>query len=184
VAQIDNVTTRRAEPEDANLVARLHADSWRRHYRGAYSDAFLDDDVETDRLKVWTERLTTQDGKTATFMAEDDGTFCGFIHLVFDNDPVWGSLVDNLHVVWTRKGGGIGSRLMAEAANAVLGRGNGGLYLWVLEQNEAGQAFYRSRGGVCTGRRLVTSPGGVPGRLNGAPLAFRFAWEDPAALIS
>ena len=30
---------------DANAIAALHADSWRRHYRGAYSDAFLDGDV-------------------------------------------------------------------------------------------------------------------------------------------
>jgi hypothetical protein len=32
-------------PGDAPAVAGLHADSWRRHYRGAFSDAFLDRDV-------------------------------------------------------------------------------------------------------------------------------------------
>jgi ribosomal protein S18 acetylase RimI-like enzyme len=184
VATIANVTIRRAQPEDAYLIAHLHADSWRRHYRGAYSDTFLDGDVEADRLEVWTERLETQEGKAATFMAEVGGTFCGFIHLVFDNDPVWGSLVDNLHVVWSRKRGGVGSRLMAEAANALHGRDKGGLYLWVLEQNTAGQAFYRARGGICTGRRLVAAPGGVPDRLNGAPVALRYAWVDPVDLIA
>jgi GNAT superfamily N-acetyltransferase len=183
VAHVAGVTVRRAQSEDADAIARLHADSWRRHYRGAYSDAFLDGDVEADRLKVWIERLTAQDGRTATFLAEDNRAFVGFIYLIFDHDPEWGSLVDNLHVTWTRKRGGIGSQLMAKAAAAVLERGDGGLYLWVLEQNKAGQAFYGARDGICTGRRLVLAPGGVGDRLNGAPVALRYAWVDPAALI-
>ena len=36
---------RAAGPGDANAIAGLHADSWQRHYRGAFSDAFLDHDV-------------------------------------------------------------------------------------------------------------------------------------------
>jgi GNAT superfamily N-acetyltransferase len=36
---------RAAGPGDANAIAGLHADSWQRHYRGAFSDAFLDNDV-------------------------------------------------------------------------------------------------------------------------------------------
>src|SRR6188768_3459087 len=43
---------RPATAGDAGQIAALHADSWRRHYRGAYSDAFLDGDVLTDRLRV------------------------------------------------------------------------------------------------------------------------------------
>jgi hypothetical protein len=34
-----------AGPGDAYAIAGLHADSWQRHYEGAYSDAFLDNDV-------------------------------------------------------------------------------------------------------------------------------------------
>jgi GNAT superfamily N-acetyltransferase len=36
------VSFRAAGRDDARAVAELHADSWRRHYRGAYSDALLD----------------------------------------------------------------------------------------------------------------------------------------------
>jgi hypothetical protein len=36
---------RTARPEGAHAIARLHADSWQRHYRSAYSDEFLDSDV-------------------------------------------------------------------------------------------------------------------------------------------
>ena len=42
---------------DFPQVATLHAESWRRHYRGAYSDAYLDGDVVADRLEVWGERM-------------------------------------------------------------------------------------------------------------------------------
>jgi hypothetical protein len=34
----------------------LHTDNWRRYYRGAYLDSYLDGDVATERLTVWTER--------------------------------------------------------------------------------------------------------------------------------
>ena len=164
-------------------MAALHSDSWRRHYRGAYSDAFLDGDVESDRLAVWSERLAGTDGRTATILAEQDGALSGFVHVVFDDDATWGALIDNLHVTYGRKRSGIGTRLMAEAAAAVVERGPGGVYLWVLEQNVAAQAFYDARGGRSVERREVQSPGGVPGRLAGAPHALRYVWPDPGPLL-
>jgi hypothetical protein len=44
---------RPANASDATSVAHLHAVSWRRNYRGAYSDDFLDGDVLADRLSIW-----------------------------------------------------------------------------------------------------------------------------------
>ena len=177
------VAFRRAEPSDAGSVAALHADSWRRHYRGAYADEFLDGDVGADRLQVWNERLATPRADAVTVLAEAGGVLVGFVHVVFDEDPEWGSLVDNLHVAHFRHRTGVGTRLIAEAARSVSGRGTGGLYLWVLEQNHAAQAFYRARGGVGTGRRAVRAPGGIPGRLSGSPMALRITWSDSRVLF-
>jgi hypothetical protein len=59
-----------------------------------------------------------------------------------------------------------------------------GLYLWVLEQNAAAQAFYTAKGGTCVERAAVPPPGGDPTRLNGTPMALRFAWPDPSPLLS
>ena len=42
------VRYRDATERDADFVAALHAESWRRHYRGAYLDSYLDGDVITD----------------------------------------------------------------------------------------------------------------------------------------
>ena len=175
---------RRARPDDAPAVAALHADSWRRNYRGAYSDAFLDHEVDTDRLVVWTGRLTTDDGSTATVVAEADGELVAFVHVVFDADPDWGTLVDNLHVAHARRRSGVGTRLMAEAAGAVARRDRGGLVLWVLEQNASAQAFYETLGGRRVERAAVGAPGGVADRLVGAPAKLRYAWADPAVLSS
>lgn len=46
-----------ASDRDADSFAALHADSWRRHYRGAYFDSYLDGDIVTNRQEVWRSRL-------------------------------------------------------------------------------------------------------------------------------
>ena len=179
-----DVRLRPAGPDDAPAIAGLHADSWRRHYRGAYADSFLDGDVAADRLVVWTDRLGQGDPARVTIAAEDQGGMIGFAHTALGDDPTWGALLDNLHVVYERKGQGVGTVLMAAVARAVLDRAPAsGLYLWVLEQNTAAQAFYGRRGGSPVERHLVPPPGGVPGRLNGSPMAIRYVWPEPAVLL-
>jgi ribosomal protein S18 acetylase RimI-like enzyme len=174
---------RLAGPADAEAVANLHADSWRRHYRGAYSDSFLDADVVADRLAVWSERLREPDPRVGTILAED-GSLIGFAHTVLDDDPTWGALLDNLHVANVHKRRGIGSRLLTLTAKAVIERAERtGLYLWVLEQNVGAQAFYEARGGRCVGRGLASPPGGVASRLTGSPAKLRYAWPEPAVLL-
>jgi ribosomal protein S18 acetylase RimI-like enzyme len=183
LANFAGVDFRPASSFDAEDIGGLHADSWRRHYRGAYADSFLDGDVVADRLAIWTDRLAAADSRCLTIVAEDQQRLVGFAHVVFDDDPRWGSLLDNLHVVYERKRRGIGSRLLELSAEAVTRRpGRGGLNLWVLEQNLDAQAFYKARGGQRVGRRLVSPPGGIPSRLSGSPWGLRYAWSDPSLL--
>ena len=106
---------RDAEPGDAERIARLHADSWRRHYRGAFPDGYLDGDVLVDRIEVWSERLAPPTANQSTTVVEIDGELVGFVHTIFDEDPKWGALVDNLHVTYSRKRGG---SLMARGSPA------------------------------------------------------------------
>jgi ribosomal protein S18 acetylase RimI-like enzyme len=183
IAHLEEPQFRLAGPADAEAVANLHADSWRRHYRGAYSDAFLDGDVVADRLAVWTDRLRKPNPRRCTIVAEH-GSLVGFAHTVFDDDPTWGSLLDNMHVGDGYKRRGIGSRLLALTAEAVIGRPERtGLYLWVLEQNVDAQAFYRARGGRCVGRGLASPPGAIASRLAGSPAKLRYAWPEPTVLL-
>lgn len=174
-------------------MAALHADSWRRHYRGSYPDSFLDGPVVENRLSVWAERLSVTDGSTVTIVAELSGTsgpaapdistveepLAGFAYVVLDDDRHWGALVDNLHVRHDLKGSGIGTELLALAARAVLeARPGSGLFLWVLEDNRAAQAFYRQRGARFEGTKVTTPPGGGPSLV-----ALRCTWPDPATLL-
>jgi GNAT superfamily N-acetyltransferase len=112
---------RTAGPDDAGRVALLHADSWRRHYRGVYSDLYLDGDAVADRRSVWSSRLAAP-AHSATVLAEDDAGLAGFVHVVFDEHDRWGSLIDNLHVAHDRRRTGIGTALLARAAEAVTER--------------------------------------------------------------
>jgi ribosomal protein S18 acetylase RimI-like enzyme len=195
---------RHSTAEDAAAIATLHADSWRRHYRGSYPDNFLDGPVFDNRLSVWTERLAHgADGCVTLVVPGDDpgavslerspadpqalGTpedqpvgLTGFVHVVFDDDTVWGALVDNLHVRHDLRGSGIGTALLARAAAAVVERRPGtGVFLWVLKNNLAAQAFYRARGARFEGSRIATPPGGGP------PLvALRCVWPDPRSLAT
>ncbi|GAA2120112.1 hypothetical protein GCM10009802_22630 [Streptomyces synnematoformans] len=177
---------RPAGAADAPAVAALHAASWRRHYRGALSDAYLDGDVVTDREAVWAGRLADADAAKGrlTYVCEADGALLGFVHTVLHEHPRWGALVDNLHVAYGSQRRGIGARLMRLAARGVAERTpRAGLHLWVLEQNSRAQAFYAALGGSRTERALVPPPGGDPARLAGSPACLRYVWPAGAGLF-
>src|ERR1700739_2114011 len=185
----DTLKFRMAEQDDAQAVAALHADSWQRHYRGAYTDAFLDDEDPGYLLELWTSRLESPDPSARTILADldqagDGSRLVGMAHTILGNDPAWGALLDNLHVVYGLKRQGVGTRLMSLTAKAVLAaKPESALYLWVLEQNVNAQAFYNARGGTCVERRDVPAPGGKAARLDGMPGCFRYAWPDPSKLV-
>jgi ribosomal protein S18 acetylase RimI-like enzyme len=174
------VEYREATEHDADAIASLHADSWRRHYRGAYLDAYLDGDILSERRDVWSTRLSPPRVNQFTVCAELDGDVVGFSHTLFDHDPRWGALLDNLHVRSDLKGAGIGTRLLSMTAQELSrSRPSQSLYLWVLDQNTAAQAFYDARGGK---RVETTLRGPFPG--GGTAVGHRYFWPDPRRLIS
>lgn len=175
------MTIRPATADDAPAIAALHAESWRRHYRGSYPDSYLDGPVVDDRLAVWSARLADTGVPTITLVIDDPGApgeLLGFAHVILDDDARFGALVDNLHVRHDRKGGGLGTALLARAAAEVSElRPGSGLFLWVLEDNLAAQAFYRARGAVFDGSRVTSPPGG-----DAYLVALRCVWPDPRAV--
>jgi ribosomal protein S18 acetylase RimI-like enzyme len=188
----DQLRFRAAERGDAAAIAALHAASWRRHYRGAFSDAFLDGEVAGFLLDTWTTRLAAPDPLARTILAElrrsgdgdGDRALVGMAHTVLDDDSTWGALLDNLHVAHGLKRHGLGTRLLSLTARAVIAaRPGSGLYLWVFEQNDNARAFYEARGGTFVESRDVRPPADDPARLNGRPKGLRYAWPDPARLL-
>jgi len=100
--------------------------------------------------------------------------------MILDDDPLWGALLENLHVTAQLKRNGIGRTLLHEAARRLLRRGGrNNFYLWVLDQNVAAQQFYAAQGGRRVERRVL---GPFPG--GGRALGHRVAWPDASALLS
>ncbi len=137
------VNYRLATPQDAAAIAALHTESWRQNYRGIWSDAYLDTDVFRDRAAVWQARLTQPAAAQYVVVAEQDGQLVGFVCAFFAESPVFGTLIDNLHVAPATKGRGVGTELMKWVARqADLREPDAKFYLWVLEQNHPARIFY------------------------------------------
>ena len=174
------VQYREATEDDAGAIAALHADSWRRHYRGAYRDSYLDGDIVPERLEVWTIRLSPPRSNQCTVCADLDGEVIGFAHTLLGHDPMWGALLDNLHVRNDHKGTGVGTELLSETARVLIrSRPTEPLHLWVLHQNTAAQAFYDARGGA---RVETTLRGTFPG--GGRAIGHRYFWRDLQPLVT
>ncbi len=141
------VEYRLATRSDTLSVARLHADSWRRAYRGIYTDEFLDGDLVSERLGVWRPRLADPQSNQFVCVAEAGGELAGFICGYADDDAKWGSLIDNLHVAIDFRRTGIATELMGRAGDWFAANANHpGVYLWVLEDNTGARRFYEALG--------------------------------------
>ena len=89
-----------------------------------------------------------------------------------------------LHIAHPHQRQGLGTRLMALTAQAVIERRpSSGHYLWVLEQNVRARRFYEARGGRRVDRDHVHPPGGDPSRICGVVTKLRYVWPDPSRLL-
>lgn len=171
------ITYRIATTADAEPIARLHARSWQLHYRGTYPDQFLDEEVEADRLEVWTKRYATPNPAQYTLLAEEGGQLCGFACVFLHYDPEWGVLLDNLHVAPEWKGQGVGRELMQRtAAWAKEQAPDEAYHLLVLAANEAAIKFYDRMGG----RRVKSLWYPVPYQSKAE--VYLYVWENGVQL--
>lgn len=170
---------REATADDADGIARLHAESWRTAYRGALSDAYLDGPIEAERTALWRERMEKPLEGQFVAVAESAGRMVGFVCAYGGHDTRWGTFIDNLHVAPDHKRRGIGARLMSEVAlRAATAYPAQGLYLWVLESNTPALQFYQRLGGERAGNEIWTPP-------DGSDLPkIRIAWRNAETLIA
>jgi ribosomal protein S18 acetylase RimI-like enzyme len=182
----DGLHLRPATATDIAGIAALLVEYWRRGYRGAFSDAYLDGDLESDRLRVWSGRLDPggpgpgHEGAGVVLVDAAAGDAVqGFAYVIFDDHPRWGALLENLHVQRGLQGHGWGRALLrAAAAVTVEHDPTSGFHLEVLDQNVGAQGFYARLGGV----RVESYPWEPPG--GGTTLSHRIAWPDPSVLLA
>lgn len=176
---MNDINYRDATAADCDAIAALHADSWRRHYRGSFSDAYLDGDIDTDRRAVWRERLHRPQPTQLVIVVEAEGRLAGFVCAFRRQHAVWGTLIDNLHVRADLKRGGVGRALMKNAGVALQSvEPDCGVYLSVLHENTDAQAFYARIGGLDAVTEMEDTPDG------GRCLCHTITWESPAALVA
>lgn len=164
---------------DPDAIADLHTRSRQVAYRGLYGDAYLDEDLRKISRASWRERFMAFDPARDLILAAMDGeTPLGFAYASFRLKPEVGALLDNLHVAPERKGGGLGSALLAGVARWLVEDHDGApLHLEVYAPNAAALDFYLRKGGVEAARYRETTPGGREVEV------VRYRWAAPGALL-
>lgn len=148
-----------ATSADAQLIARMHEQSWASAYRGILPDDFLDREMSAERETHWHARFEElAAGAGEVLIAIQDDQPIGFVCLVAPDEN--GSvLVDNLHALPGAKGTGLGTAMLGFAAKWARDRAATSLHLFVLEPNVAAIGFYESRGWQLAGREDDTMGG-------------------------
>ncbi|MCP2169362.1 GNAT family N-acetyltransferase [Goodfellowiella coeruleoviolacea] len=145
-------TVRRAEPADAEEIARINVAAWQRAYRGIIADETLDRMLPQERLAGWRRWLSAPD-PSAVLVAVDDqgaiGAYCGVGAVRADDDRHRDLPTGELIALYANPdhlGTGAG-RLVHEAGLAHLAdQGFRYAVLWVFETNEPSRAFYAAHG--------------------------------------
>jgi GNAT superfamily N-acetyltransferase len=173
------LTLRAGTLDDLALIAGMHAQSWVSAYRGMLSDQYLDHEVQAERLAHWQAKLPALTaGAGAVLIAQLDGVPSGFACMLAP-DTQGSVLIDQLHALPARKGGGLGTAMLAAARQWALAEGARSMHLFVLERNVAAQGFYASRGWQADGQEqhhmggveVVALRYRMPLRDGGSPLA-------------
>lgn len=164
---------RNAAEEDAPAIAALHADNWKKHYRGLCPDHYLDHEVDAERLNIWTERFSKENPLQHVIVAyNDEYNIIGFVCTFLDFHKDWGAYLDNLHVSTDFHRRGLGKKLMHEAASWVKQqRPKSKIYLHVLEHNESAIKFYDKLAGQKFGPLVEQMPWGGEGNV------YDYLWE-------
>ncbi len=158
---------------DAEIIAHLHAESWRDSYRGMLSDTYLDGDILSERQAVWRARLQHREPGNVGLLAFSGTTAVGFAFAFPRAHRRWGTLLDNLHVLPGRRGSGVGTRLLHRLTGHLLMHHPGeGLFLWVYERNVRTRGYYERLGAQQIERAETAAPGG------GTVTEWLYAWPD------
>lgn len=145
---------RQATAEDAALISRIIACSWRGTHQALIDPVYLarlPDEYWLPPMRSW-----LGSGQMYGFLAELDGLPVGCI--VYgrgrdENHGDWGEIV-SLYLLPEVLGQGIGSALLRAALSALREDGYSNVYLWAIRGNEGAERFYQHHGFALTDEQV------------------------------
>lgn len=139
---------RRATPEDAPTLAKVHVDSWQAAYQGIVPASHLERFTYQRREDAFRQALSANTEETYLITDNDQAIAILTIGPSRDDDldttttgELWGIYIRPEY--WRK---GVGSRLVHEAESMLQSRGYTQVVLWVLEDNINARQFYERVG--------------------------------------
>jgi GNAT superfamily N-acetyltransferase len=161
----------KATARDSKNIGWLHAASWNNSYQGIMDDEYLDQFVWIERLTFWMKRLNPIAENLIVWKAYENRQLFGFISIFINEDPIFGTLIDNFHIHPELKNQKIGQQLIREAMlYCAKNHPNQGVYLWVFKDNLDSRKVYEHWGAVEVGSEISENPDGTKGWV------IKYAW--------
>ncbi|WP_435036996.1 GNAT family N-acetyltransferase [Pseudomonas neuropathica] len=142
------MSIRRATPEDAVQIARIHWASWQSTYRNIIPEAYLARITVESRLAHWERQIASAELDIQVW-TNDAGDVSGWIATGPDRENPGDPNIAEIHALYIapqHTGKGIGRRLLSHTMAQQKNAGRSRIVLWVLERNESAVIFYRQSG--------------------------------------
>jgi L-amino acid N-acyltransferase YncA len=155
------LTVRRAAPDDADAIGRIHVDAWRAAYQGHMPEAYLEGLSPEERAEGWRRGLSRTREGDPVLVVELDGAVVGFASLgPAGYDPATGELYA-INLAPEHWGRGAGRELLGSVREELERLGFAEAVLWVHPANRRARRFYEVDGWVADGSERSAEVQGV-----------------------
>jgi ribosomal protein S18 acetylase RimI-like enzyme len=147
---------RRAGPEDAAGIARVHVATWRTAYRGLLPDDFLASLNESAYSERW--RRTLSGAADRVYVAENADAVIGFASGGKERagEGGYSGELYAIYVLSEAQGHGHGRRLVQAVVGGLRELGLPNMIVWVLRDNMPARRFYEGLGGTYVREQPIT----------------------------
>jgi ribosomal protein S18 acetylase RimI-like enzyme len=147
---------RRAEPEDAAGIAKVHVATWRTAYRGLLSEDFLASLDESAYAERWRRTLTA--ARDRVYVAENADGVIGFASGGKERagEDGFGGELYAIYVLREAQGHGHGRQLVQAVVGGLRELGLTNMIVWVLRDNVPARRFYERLGGTYVREQPIT----------------------------
>ena len=173
------ITLRRATPEDAEAIARVRIDGWRRSYKGLVPQASLDAMSVPASLPLWQRVLDAPGDVASVFVAEGEQGIVGFAagNRLDEAKHGFDAELSAIYLAQDVQRRGLGRRLVGTIAAERATHGATGLIAWTLAGNLPARRFFEA-----LGAELVVEQ---PFEWDGMPLVEAgYGWRDLGSLVA